>query len=274
MSLTRPAPRVFYEDDDVTVWHGDNRDVLPLLEEESIDCVVTSPPYNTGMVGNGHLKPSGFRKEAAMARNLAKMTSGYTDTIDEEEYQNGQVALLKNLERVLRPTGSVFYNHKLRWRDKALIHPVDWVRRGPLHLRMEIVWDRGVGLTLNARRYYDQDERIYWLVKDTDAFTWNQEAVGYGSVWRISPQAYKRHACVFPESLVGRCLSGVLRGRGACVLDPFAGSGTVGAVAKARGCRAILIEAEERYCEVIVERMSQQVLPMFTEPSTQEELNA
>jgi DNA modification methylase len=265
--LNRREPRVFYRDDDVTVWLGDNRDVLPLLSPESVDVVVTSPPYNTGIVGNGHLKPSGFRKESSMAKNLEKMTSGYTDTIEEEEYQAQQIELLRGLTRVLVPAGSVFYNHKLRWREKRLIHPLDWVRRTALQLRMELIWDRGVGLTLNARRFYDQDERIYWLYKGDD-WRWNQEAVGYGSVWRIPPQNYKEHACVFPEALVGRCLAGVAR-PGDTILDPYAGSGTVGAVARKFGCKAILIEAEEKYCEVIVERLAQTVLPMFN--SAQEE---
>lgn len=258
--------KVFFEDADVVVYHGNNLEVLAALPENSVDVTVTSPPYNTQMVGNGNLKPSGFRKESAMARNLEKMTSGYTDALPEPEYQKQQVEVLNAVHRVTRESGSIFWNHKCRWRDKVLLHPLDIFRQSEWRLRMEIVWDRGVGLTLNARRFYDQDERLYWGYKGSD-WRWNQAAVGYGSVWRLNPQAYKQHACVFPEPLVGRCLSGVAQ-PGHVVLDPYAGSGTVAAVSRKHGCKTILIEREERYCEVIVERLSQQVLPMFAEEDT------
>lgn len=256
--------RIWFEDDSTTLYHGDNAEVLASLPEGSVDVVVTSPPYNTQMVGNGKIKASGFRKESAMARNLEKMTGGYQDSLEEDAYQAQQIDLLGLVWNTLKPSGSIFYNHKIRWREKRLIHPLDWVRQSPLLLRMEIVWDRGVGLTLNARRFYDQDERIYWLVKDLEKFGWNQEAVGLGSVWRIAPQAYKTHACVFPTELVGRCLRGVAK-PGMVVMDPYAGSGTVGYVAKKFGCKSILIERDEAYCDVIVERLSQQLLPMFNE---------
>jgi site-specific DNA-methyltransferase (adenine-specific) len=47
---------------------------------------------------------------------------------------------------------------------------------------------------------------------------------------------------------------------GASVIDPFAGSGTVGHACKAIGIPAILIEIEERYCEIAARRLSQNVL--------------
>jgi site-specific DNA-methyltransferase (adenine-specific) len=43
------------------------------------------------------------------------------------------------------------------------------------------------------------------------------------------------------------------------VLDPFAGSGTTGRAAKDLGRKAVLIEIEERYCEIAARRMGQEV---------------
>ena len=49
------------------------------------------------------------------------------------------------------------------------------------------------------------------------------------------------------------------------ILDPWAGSGTTGRAAKDAGKRAVLIEREEKYCEIAANRMSQEVLPLYCE---------
>lgn len=67
------------------------------------------------------------------------------------------------------------------------------------------------------------------------------------NVWTIPTQPFKgAHFATFPAELARRCILAGSRPDDV-VLDPFAGSGTVGAVAKALGRRAVLIEASERY---------------------------
>lgn len=74
------------------------------------------------------------------------------------------------------------------------------------------------------------------------------------TVWTVATAPYKgAHFATFPPKLVEPC---ILAGTpiGGIVLDPFAGSGTVGKVALDHGRRAILMELNPDYCELIVER--------------------
>jgi site-specific DNA-methyltransferase (adenine-specific) len=71
------------------------------------------------------------------------------------------------------------------------------------------------------------------------------------------------HPTVKPLALM-RYLVRLVLPPGGVLLDPFAGSGTTGLAAIAEGRKAILIEREERYCEIAARRMAQQVLPLGT----------
>jgi len=85
------------------------------------------------------------------------------------------------------------------------------------------------------------------------------------SVWSVTTRGYKEaHFATFPPELITPC---VLAGcpEGGTVLDPFAGSGTTAQVANKFGRRAILIELNREYCELILRRNCQKTLFATTE---------
>ncbi len=91
--------------------------------------------------------------------------------------------------------------------------------------------------------------------------------------------SWEREPCVYhpsqkPLQVISRLIS-TFTAEGDLVLDPFMGSGTTLVAARNLGRRAIGIEIEERYCEVAVLRLAQQVLdfrpvaaPAVDEPPT------
>lgn len=80
-----------------------------------------------------------------------------------------------------------------------------------------------------------------------DSIPWQGDTAKPRDVWTIRAKGYRgAHFATFPDELARRCILAGSR-PGDVVLDPFAGSGTVGAVAKTLGRSAVLIEASERY---------------------------
>lgn len=247
----------YYEDDAVTLWLGDCETILPTLS--GVDCVVTSPPYNTlgsripaKPTGYMAQKPGWFAKVAAL---------GYEDERTEAEYEAWQVSVARALAAACRPGASFFYNHKVRYRDGAPVHPLDLVRQfDPWTVRQEIVWARDGGMAFNARMFCPSDERIYWLVNPGADHGWNQPSASDMTVWRMRQEiGIDGHPCPYPTQLPTRCIAAVTQ-PGDVVMDPFVGSGTTAVAAKALGRRCIGIDKSAAYLDLAIDRLRQGVL--------------
>ena len=232
----------------ITLYLGDCRDVLPTLDK--LDCVVTSPPYNQNI---DSFKPSGMHKES---RWVTKISSGYFDSMNENDYQKWQTELLDMIYINSSKTASVFYNHKMRWRKGIIIDPKLWIAKTNWRLRQELVWARNGSTTMNARMFAPNDERIYWLSKDDHK--WNQECVSFMSVWQIPSRADAAHACSYPIELPRRCIVATTD-IDDLVMDPFMGGGTTG-VAAIRTCRRFVgIEIDPKYFDLACKRISREI---------------
>jgi len=233
-----------YEKNGVTLYCADCRDVLPTLGK--VDAVVTSPPYNQRIET---FSPSGMHTET---RWVEKISDGYFDSMPEDEYQADQINILTTIFSVTNDHASVFYNHKIRWRDGFMIHPLTWITKTPWRMRQEIVWRRNGSCTLNARMFGPSDERIYWMVKDRHK--WNQDCVGFLTVWDLGQQNTPDHPCAYPIEYPNRAISATTD-RDDQVLDPFMGSGTTGVACVRLGRKFIGIEIEPKYFEIAVRRI-------------------
>ena len=238
---------------------GDVLEVLKTLPDESIDVGVTSPPYNKGE-----------NKKGWLVANVRYAHS--TDKLPEETYQNWQVEVLNEIWRVTRPGGSFFYNHKIRWEKGTLLHPYAWVSKTKWLLRQELIWDRQIAANLRGWRFWQVDERIYWLYKPVGRHLVGEELKSrhalLTSIWRFPPERNNEHPAPFPLMLPLRAIYAVLDdARDKVVLDPFAGSGTTLLAAKILGHRYIGIEISPEYVQLAEHRLEhwEEALPQAQE---------
>ena len=214
---------------------------LRALEDESVDLIITSPPYNLGKshhTGNNHFKAY----------------TDYDDDMPEELYQKWQVEILNECHRVLKKDGSLWYNHKNRIRNGEQIEPYRWLYKTPFIIKQEIVWQNG-SQNFDKCRIYPMTERVYWLTKDAKTKLFN--AINHHDIftraeWQPvkTKGAFKR---AYPEKMVEDIISCFPDVR--VVLDPFSGSGTTCCVAKRMGKDYIGFELSTDSCKIAEERL-------------------
>lgn len=226
---------------------GDTLDVLKSFPDDFVDVGVTSPPYNKGENKKGWLVTS-------------VKYSGVSDNLSENLYQKNQIMVLNEIFRIIKPGGSFFYNHKIRWEKGNLLHPMDWLRKTKWIIRQEIIWDRMIAANIRGWRFWQVEERIYWLYKPKDNKFIGEELKSkhacLTSIWRIPPEKNNPHPAPFPIELPVRCIYSVLdEQKEKLVIDPYCGSGTTLVAAKILGHNYIGIDISKDYCELSKKRL-------------------
>ncbi|WP_107327410.1 DNA-methyltransferase [Agrobacterium pusense] len=254
---------------------GDCRKSLKAMADESVNCVVTSPPYFW-------LRDYGVDGQIGHEASLDEFVSVLGDLFDE-------------VKRVLRkdgvfwlnlgdsyysgngqPTGSDprsssrnFSRTKLRPLDvsgwsipKKSLCGVPWrvaldLQKRGWTLRSDVIWCRPTALAEPSvkDRPGRQHEYLFMFSKSR-RYWFNRSALEEESVWHIEHQrGLDGHSAAFPEKFAEQCiLSGCVPG--GTVLDPFGGSGTTGAVADRLGYSAILLELNPQYAEYAENRIA------------------
>ena len=225
---------------------GDCLAVMRDMPEQSIQLVVTSPPYNIkNSSGNGLKNGNGGKwPKAALQAGYAN----HDDCMPHEEYVAWQRDCLSEMVRLLRPDGAIFYNHKWRVQRGLLQDRSDIVQGFPL--RQIIIWERAGGINFNKGYFLPNYEVIYLIAKPD--FRLAPKANAQGCVWRINQEQRNSHPAPFPIELAARCITAVGKGP---VLDPFLGSGTTAIAAEQSGVPWIGIEKSPEYVSMATARI-------------------
>jgi len=216
--------RPYYQDDAVTLYCGDCREIVPQLGR--FDLLLTDPPYGIG---------ESSKKNATRGRGSV-FSKGKAYVRDYGEYNWDQTPIDPATIELIR---SVCVKQIIWGGNYYSLPPC----KGPL------VWDKE-----NTGDFADGE--MAWnnlgSALRIKRHLWNGMLRKGGE--------FREHPTQKPLDVIAWCIS--LAGDVSTILDPFAGSGTTGRAAKDLGKKCTLIEREERYCEIAARRCAQEVLAL------------
>lgn len=226
---------------------GDCIEVMKSIPDESVDLVVTSPPYNLkNSTGNGMKDGRGGKWEHAA---LQKGYQNHTDSMPHGEYVSWQRKSLEEMMRIIKNDGAIFYNHKWRVQAGLLQDRHDIVSGFPV--RQIIIWHRKGGINFNKGYFLPTYEVIYLIAKKN--FTLASKANALGDVWEFTQEMNNPHPAPYPVALIERIISST---NAQIIVDPFMGSGTTAIAAKKLGRKYVGIEISSEYCKMAENRIS------------------
>lgn len=237
----------YYEQDGITIYHGDALAVLATLQPESAAAVLTDVPY-----------ASGTRKEAGRNASGAMLRG---ERWAEKPIENDQMTT----------PGFVWFIREIAYAARRLLVDggsfmtfIDWrqwpnllgaVESTNLRVNGMVVWDKesfGLGNGFRA-----QHELLLHASNGTPRVC----DFGVGNVLRAPRVGNDEHPSPKPSGLF-ETLMRVVSEPGDLIVDPLMGSGSCLVAARSSRRRAIGIEIEERYCEAAARRLDQGVLDL------------
>lgn len=206
------------------------------LPDNSVDLIITSPPYNLGKTHHTGSKRFDSYSE-------------YSDDMPEDMYSKWQVEVLNECYRILSADGSMWYNHKNRIKNGVQITPYEWILKSNFLIKQEVVWFNR-SQNFDKIRFYPMTERVYWLAKSPKTKMHN--AINHHDVFDTKDwkpvgttgqhkRAYPVKMCEDIISCFPNCKS---------VFDPFMGSGTTGVAALKLDRTFVGIELDATYCAI------------------------
>jgi DNA modification methylase len=235
----------YYQDEAVTIYHGDCRDILPKLNIMS-DLVVTDPPYGVNYGGKNKFLNSIDKGN----RNQTDITG---DNLAKEQTQELWLSCFKAIGNKMRK-GAAIYCFMPQGGDQMMMMMMMGAGIEPKH---ELIW---------LKNNHVRGRTDYSYIHEPILYAWKQGAGHkfYGgfqkSVLQFDrPNVSKLHPTEKPIPLIKRLIVNSSL-PGDIVLDPFLGSGTTSVAAKILGRKCVGIEKEANYCKIAAERCRQSTM--------------
>lgn len=266
--------------DSSTIFEGDALTVLRRLKDQSVQCVITSPPYwglrtygIDGQIGHEATVTQFLNKLVAVFSEIKRILTndgtlwlnigdGYTSgnrgyRAPDKKNPARAMSTRPNTPEGLKPKDLI----GVPWRLAFALQEDGW------YLRNDIVWHKPNAMPESVKdRPSRSHEYIFMLTKSEQYFyDWqaSREPAGHGgfrnrrSVWAVNTKPFTgAHFATFPTELIRPCILASTK-PGDFVLDPFFGSGTVGLASREEGRQYIGVELNPEYVVLAARRLQQ-----------------
>lgn len=257
------------------LFEGEALQVLQLLPSNSIQCIITSPPYwglrdynVPGQIGLESTLPQYINRLLCIfseARRVLRDDGVFWLNIG-DGYTSGNRGWRapdnKNPARAmsLRPNTPEGLKRKdllgIPWRLAFALQDDGW------YLRTEVIWHKPNAMPESVKDRPSRSHEYLFMFSKNERYYYDRESVkepnrhNCRSVWNINTLAFPdAHFATFPPKLVEPCIKASSR-TGDFILDPFFGSGTVGLVAQQFERKYVGIELQPAYVQIALKRLS------------------
>lgn len=226
-------------------------ETLKKIPDESIDLVVTSPPYNMNLrIRNGKYCSRQVVKE------FSTKYSGFSDNLPIEEFYKFHSQVIGEL---LRTSKIIFYNIQVVTGSKRAFFKI--IGDYSDYLKDIVIWDKEVAQPAMAPGVFNRQSELILIFDSKNAISRQFKDYYFdrgtlNDVWKIKrgKKVVNSHGATFPENLVHHILKN-FSSEGDVVYDPFMGTGTTAVVCKKLNRRWIGSEINEEYYKIIQERL-------------------
>lgn len=210
---------------------GDCAELYGAIPDESVDMVLTDPPYGIGY-------SSRRRKDGSFARPIAN-----------DESLSVVARSARHLHRILKPDSALYLFASPRKQDAVAVI----LERAGFRIKNRIIWDKGIHTAGDCRGAFGyRYEVLFFAAKGRPLIRGKR----HPDVWRFPRVASHRmaHQNEKPVPLLVQAVES-FTDLGALVLDPFMGSGSTGEACALAGRRFVGCEINPRYFGPAVERL-------------------
>jgi len=228
-------------------------ETLKRMKDNSIDSVITSPPYNMNLrIRNGVYCSRQIVKE------LSTKYANFDDNLPIDEYYELHLSILKEL---LRVSNIVFYNIQIVTGSKRAIFKI--IGELSDYLKDIVIWDKGNGQPAMAERVMNRRTELILIFDKNNAISRQFDVCNFkrgtlDDLWLIKrgKKVSSEHGAVFPEELIYTILENFTK-EGNTIYEPFMGTGTTAVVSKKLKRNYIGSEISDEYIKLANKRLKE-----------------